>query len=194
MFEYLMPALWFKRFPHTVLDQSLRAAVRCQKRWAESQGIPWGVSEAAYNSLDTSGFYQYRAFGMPSLALNRDSPQDVVVSPYSTFLALAVDPLSAVRNLEQMAKRGWLGRWGFYEAADFTPARVRSPEGYELVRCWMAHHQGMSLLAGCNLLAEGALQNLFHAEPAVAATELLLHERLRFATTAERSAGANSRK
>ncbi len=178
MFEYLMPALWFKHYPRTLLEQSARVAVQCQTDWAKEKGMPWGISEAAYNVQDAAGHYQYRAFGVPALAINPNSEEDVVVSPYATFLALAFDPRQAVRNLQRMTELGWLGEFGFYDSIDFAPSRVESGQQFKVVPCWMAHHQGMSLLAACNLLTDGAIQKLFHSEPAVCATELLLHEKL----------------
>ncbi|MBZ5515479.1 MAG: glycosyl transferase [Acidobacteriia bacterium] len=185
MFEYLMPTLWLRNYPRTILDQSARAVVRCQQKWAAMNGIPWGVSEAAYSTRDLAGHYQYRSFGVPTLALRPSSWDDLVVAPYATFLALAVDPQGAVQNLRRMGRMNWRGAFGFFEAADFAPSRREGEEQYRLVRCWMAHHQGMSLLAVCNLLRDGAIQNLFHAEPAVAATELLLHEKLALAVRVE---------
>jgi len=176
MFEYLMPAMWFKQYPQTLLEQAARVAVQCQEKWMSGNSTPWGISEAAYNLQDEAGQYQYRAFGVPALALTPISEEDVVVSPYSSFLALAVDPHQAVVNLQRMRSLNWLGELGFYDSADFSPSRVAPEDGYKLVRCWMAHHQGMSMLAGSNLLTEGALQKLFHSEPAVCATELLVHE------------------
>ena len=173
-----MPTLWFKQYPRTILEQSARLAVQCQKEWATGKNLPWGISEAAYSAQDAAGHYQYRAFGVPALALNPISNEDVVLSPYATFLALAIDPHQAVQNLQHMKDMNWLGELGFYDAADFAPARIAPEEGYKLVRCWMAHHQGMSLLAVCNLLTDGAIQKLFHSEPAICATELLLHEKV----------------
>jgi hypothetical protein len=178
MFEYLMPALWFRHYPRTLLEQSARVAVQCQKDWAEERGMPWGISEAAYNLQDAAGCYQYRAFGVPALAINPNPEEDVVASPYATFLALALEPHQAVRNLKRMAELGWLGELGFYDSIDFAPARVESGQQFKVVPCWMVHHQGMSLLAACNLLTDGTLQKLFHSEPAICATELLLHEKL----------------
>ena len=178
MFEYLMPTLWFKLYPRTMLEQSARVAVQCQEAWAAEREIPWGVSEAAYNVQDSAGNYQYRAFGIPALAINPSSGDDFVVSPYAAFLALTVDPRQAVRNLQRMAELGWMGELGFYDAVDFAPARLGPEEQSKVVRCWMSHHQGMSLLAACNLLTDGAIQKLFHSEPAICATELLLHEKL----------------
>jgi cyclic beta-1,2-glucan synthetase len=185
MFEYLMPRLWMKNYPNTLLERSVRAAVRCQQKWAKSYGTPWGISEAAYSARDSAGHYQYQAFGVPVLALKRTSYEDLVVAPYATFLALAVDPFEAVQNLRRMKEMKWLGAFGFYESADFAPSRLRSQKRYELVRCWMVHHQGMSLLAVCNLLCDDVIPRLFHTEPAVAATELLLQEKLSFAIRIE---------
>lgn len=171
MFEYLMPALWMRHYPDTILDQAMKSAVRSQREYARRHGIPWGISECAYLSGSETE-YGYQAFGVPELALQRGESQPSVVSPYSTFLAAGVEPLAAAENLEQMYKRGWFGRYGFYEAIDF------SRTGGEAVRMWMAHHQGMSLLAVANLLFDNPFQRYFHAEPQVLATELLLHVRV----------------
>jgi hypothetical protein len=176
MFEYLMPTLWFEHRPRTLLGEGVRSAVQFQIDWA-GKCLPWGVSEAAFSARDDAGHYRYRAFGTPFLALNPESGEDVVVSPYSTCLALTIDPLRALQNLQRMKSLDWLGDLGFYDAADFTPERVAAPEKYNLVRCWMAHHQGMSLLAACNLLTGDGIHKLFHSEPAIRATELLLHEK-----------------
>ena len=187
MFEYLMPALWIRTYPHTLLDGSLRSVVACQRKAAKQRHIPWGISESAYSEKDEAGHYQYHAFGLRSLALRPTMHSGLVVAPYASFLALAVDASSALENLRVMKRMGWEGPLGFYEAADFSPSRVQKSEDYELIRCWMAHHQGMILLSICNLLAGSAMQNLFHAEPMVAATERLLHERLPRTIHVERS-------
>ena len=178
MFEYLMPGLWMQTYPNTLLDRSRIAAVRSQQAYTSRKGIPWGISESAYFKVDESGSYQYRAFGIPNLALNRFEESVLVISPYSSFLALTVDVSAALQNLRQMARDGWSGPYGFYEAADFTPSRRRSRfHRYELVRCWMTHHHGMSLLSIANLMRHGVVQKWFHSEPRVQATELLLHEK-----------------
>lgn len=190
MFEYLMPALWMRSHPGTILDQASRAAVRCQQVYARRHRTPWGISEAAFSKRDRLGSYQYRAFGVPSLALDPRTPRDLVVSPYAAFLALAADPRAAIRNLQAMKNRGWLGALGFYEACDFSSARASENGKHELVRCWMAHHQGMTLLALGNLLSPSSIQNCFHREPRVMATELLLHEKVPLATPLEPSPAA----
>ncbi len=179
MFEYLMPVIWMKSHPNTLLDRAARSAVRAQQSYASSRRVSWGISEAAYNKTDQEGNYQYAAFGVPGLALNVARAGSLVISPYSSCLALLVDPRAAVKNLQRMARRKWDGEYGFYESADFTgsPSRGLLPRKYELVRCWMAHHQGMTLAALCNVLHEAAFQRWFHAEPVVQASELILQER-----------------
>jgi cyclic beta-1,2-glucan synthetase len=178
LFEYLMPSLWMRSYSNTLLERSRAAAVRSQQAYAASKGVPWGISESAYSKLDEAGNYQYYAFGLPHLALRKREINGLVISPYSTFLALDVDPTEALRNLHAMDNMGWFGSYGFYESADFTAPRRRFwKERYQLVRCWMAHHQGMSLLALANFLNGGVVQKWFHAERRVQATELLLHEK-----------------
>jgi hypothetical protein len=185
MFEYLMPLLWMKTYPNTTLDETTRAALRCQKKFGADNAIPWGVSEASCSKLNPDGHYHYQASGVPGLAINADKSADLVVSPYSTFLGLLVDTESAIENIRQMKNLGWLGSYGFYEAADFTPARVGAGGKFEIVRCWLAHHQGMSLMAVANVLCNWSSQRRFHAEPMVAATERLLHEKVARTTRVE---------
>ncbi len=178
MFEYLMPVIWMRSYPQTLLDRSTHSAVRAQKSYAINRRVPWGISEAAYSKTDQDGNYQYAAFGVPGLALNVARAGNLVVSPYSSCLALMIDSASAVENLRAMARKRWLGEYGFYESADYTASRRRIlPPKYELVRCWMAHHQGMTLAAICNLFHGTAFQRWFHAEPLVQASELILQER-----------------
>ena len=196
MFEYLMPMLWMKTFPNTLLDETTQAAVRAQRKFAESKGIPWGISEASCSKLNADGHYHYQAFGVPGLSINEEKSLDLVVSPYSTFLGLPVDVHGSIENIRRMKELGWLGPYGFYDAGDFTPSRAKSPSKFEIVRCWLAHHQGMSLMAVANVLCNSSSQRRFHAEPMVAATERLLHEKaprvveLELASNAENSSAA----
>jgi len=178
MFEYLMPALWMRIYPNTLLERAVTAAVRSQRAYASGKGIPWGISESSCFSLDDCGNYKYHAFGVPQLAIHKVAQDGPVVSPYSTFLALSVDSIAALRNLRKMQRRRALSTYGFYESLDFNPVRCRSRlRGFELVRCWMAHHQGMSLLAIANFLDDEVIQRWFHSHPRVQATELLLQEK-----------------
>lgn len=179
MFEYLMPNLWTKLHRNSLLDRSARAAIRVQRKFAEGKGdIPWGVSECACNEYTPDGHYVYHAFGVPALALHRDEySNDVVIAPYATFLAMMIEPVLAVRNLSKMKNLGWLGEYGFYDAIDFTPRRIARGKQHEIVRTWMAHHQGMSLVAISNALCDSAMQRRFHADSRVAAAERVLHEK-----------------
>ena len=178
MFEYLMPGLWMRSYSNTLLQRSRVAAVRAQQTYAFAKGVPWGISESAYFKLDEAGNYQYHAFGLPHLSLRKAEFKALVISPYSTFLALNVDPSESFRNLQRMKELGWFGAYGFYEAADYTTSRRRfwGPR-YKLVKTWMAHHQGMSLLAAANFLTDNVVQRWFHSDRRVQATELLLHEK-----------------
>lgn len=178
MFEYLMPGLWLRSFANTLLERSRSAVVRSQQAYAAARHVPWGISESAYYQFDDAGNYQYHAFGIPHLALRGRDLKALVISPYSTFLALSIDPLASLGNLRQMEEEGWLATYGFYEAADYTASRrkFRRPQ-CQLVRCWMAHHQGMSLLAIANFLHDNVMQRWFHSDLRVQATELLLHEK-----------------
>ena len=179
MFEYLMPAIWLKSHPNTLLDRAAQSAVRAQQAYGASRGVPWGISEAAYSKTDEQGNYQYAAFGVPGLALNVARAGSLVISPYSSCLALMVDPAMAVENLLVMAGKKWLKNYGFYESADYTGSIGRAflPRKYKLVRCWMAHHQGMSLVAICNVLRDSPFQRWFHMDRLVQASELILQER-----------------
>jgi hypothetical protein len=177
MFEYLMPALWMRAHPNTLLGRTQSAVVEAQRAYTTSRGIPWGISESAYFATDAAGNYQYYAFGLPSLALRQHERGALVISPYSTFLALQVEPLAALKNLHKMERLGWLGEYGFYEAVDYSSPRRSWRHRYDLVRCWMAHHHGMSLLAMANFLHNGVVTRWFHSDPRVQATELLLHEK-----------------
>jgi hypothetical protein len=172
MFEYLMPALWMRSYPDTLISRTLSACVRVQRAFAQSLNLSWGISESGASRKDHQGHYHYQAYGIPQIALWAEASAGPVISPYSSFLALGVDLVAALRNLRRMASMRWTGAFGFYEAADFSA----SPKKAVLVREWMAHHQGMSLLAILNLLHDNRVQRWFHANPEVKATELLLHE------------------
>lgn len=179
MFEYLMPVLWMRSHPNTLLDRATHSAVRAQRAYGDRHRVPWGISEAAYSKTDAEGNYQYSAFGVPGLALNVSRSGSLVVSAYSSCLALMVDPVNSLKNLVRMKRSKWLTEYGFYESVDYTaaPRRAVLPRKGELVRCWMAHHQGMSLVAICNVLHDWPFQRWFHAERLVQASDLILQER-----------------
>ena len=175
MFEYLMPALFMHTWEGTLLGQSLRAVVEIQQIYARERRVPWGISESSYSARDHALRYQYQAFGVPALGLKPALAEGLVVAPYASVLALMVDPPAAAANLRDMTERGWHGRHGMYESVDYLPARGAAPA---LIRSFMAHHQGMSLIALDNVLLEAPMRRRFHAEPLVQATEYLLQERV----------------
>jgi cyclic beta-1,2-glucan synthetase len=179
MFEYLMPALWMRTYSDTMLDASLRGAIAAQRAHASSLHIPWGISEAAYSTRDKDGHYQYQAFGIPALALSPSAEDGPIISPYSSFLAMPFDREAALANLGHLANLGWIGEYGFYEGGDYRESKntsQRKPEPV-IIRSWMAHHQGITVLALANVLFDGAIHRWFHADPRVQACELLLHEK-----------------
>lgn len=178
MFEYLMPLLFLSNEPKTLLGVTYRGSVDMQRLYGFDSRVPWGVSEAAYNARDLSHNYQYGPFGVPALGLKRGLGHDLVIAPYATFLALMIRPRSAFRNLEALKHLGGHGKFGFYESIDFTKDRAPKGEEYAVVRTFMAHHQGMSLMALDNVLQDDIMQARFHSDPAVQATSLLLHERM----------------
>lgn len=172
MFEYLMPSLWMRSYPGTMIASTQDACVHVQKKFGDASGIPWGVSESASSRKNDRGDYHYFAYGIPRLALWFEANAGPVVAPYSTFLALPSSPLEALRNLRRMQSAGWVGSYGLYEAADYS-VTTRGPA---LAREWMAHHLGMSLLAITNQLHNDVVQQWFHAHPMIQATEMLLQE------------------
>ena len=178
MFEYLMPQLFMPTYEATLIDQSCREAVYCQIRHGLRHGTPWGFSESCYNQIDVQRMYQYRAFGVPGLGLKQGLSDDLVVAPYAGVLALMIEPRAACRNLQTMAELGFVGRYGFYEAADYTRSRLQRGEKFALVRTHMAHHSGMSLLALASALLEQPMQRRFLSDPRIRASLLLLQERI----------------
>ncbi len=178
MFEYLMPPLVMRAPSGSLLDQTDRLIVRRQIEYGDMHRLPWGVSESAYNARDLDFTYQYSNFGVPGLGLKRGLGESRVVAPYATGLATMVDPSAAAANFTRLADMGAEGRYGFFEAVDFTPTRVQEGETFAIVRAFMAHHQGMTILAIANALFDGVMRERFHVEPIIQATELLLQERV----------------
>ncbi|MEI7968629.1 MAG: glucoamylase family protein [Betaproteobacteria bacterium] len=182
MFEYLMPMLVMPCDANTLLDQTARAAVARQIEYGRQVDRPWGISESGYNAVDVHLNYQYRAFGVPGLGLKRGLSEDLVVAPYASALALMVAPAAACANLERLAADGMVGRFGFYEALDCTPSRQRRGQARTIVRAFMAHHQGMTLLAIEAMLLAHPMRRRFESERLFQAVMLLLHERVPKAT------------
>ena len=178
MFEYLMPLLVMPTYDNTLLDQSYRVTVDRQIAYGKQRGVPWGISECGYNSVDASLSYQYRAFGVPGLGLKRGLAEDLVIAPYASALALMVAPEESCLNLQRLAAAGLAGRFGLYEAIDYTPARMPRGQTSVVVRSFMSHHQGMILLSLAHLLLARPMQKRFESDPTFKATLLLLQERV----------------
>ena len=178
MFEYLMPALVMRAPALSLLDHTYRLVVARQMSYAAELGVPWGISESAFNARDLEQTYQYSSFGVPGLGLKRGLSEDVVVAPYATALGAMIQPEAAVRNFARLRSAGASGRYGFREALDYTARRLPEGASVAIVKSYMAHHQGMALVALGNVLNDRAMVERFHADPIVEATELLLQERV----------------
>jgi cyclic beta-1,2-glucan synthetase len=178
MFEYLMPTLLMREPSGSLLALSNRAAVRRQIVYGQQRGVPWGISESQYNARDRQMNYQYSGFGVPSLGLKRGLAENLVIAPYATMLAAMIAPRQARANLDRLTGLGALGRYGWYEAIDFT--RQRLPDGLDqaVIKAYMAHHQGMAILGLADVLQDGRMRERLHAEPMVKSAELLLQERM----------------
>ncbi len=178
MFEYLMPLLVMPTYQNTLLDQTYHGVIDAQIDYARQRDIPWGISESGYNTVDASMNYQYRAFGVPGTGLKRGLADDLVIAPYATMLGLMVKPEESCANLQRMADLGFMGKYGFYEAIDYTTARLPRGQSFAVVRSFMAHHQGMGFLAMSYLLHDRPMQRRFESDPLLQSTLLVLQERI----------------
>ena len=158
MFEYLMPLLVMPTYENTLLDESCRGCVERQIAYGAALGVPWGISESGYHAFDANRNYQYRAFGVPELGLNRGLGDDIVIAPYASVLALMLSPDAACRNLQRLASEGLSGRFGLFEAVDYTARRLPRGQSGVVIRSFMAHHQGMSMLALDRVLLDRRMQ------------------------------------
>ena len=177
-FEYLMPNINIKKYEESLLDESCRFLIMSQIEYARKLGIPWGISEAAYNLKDLNNNYQYKSFGVPWLGLKRGLNDDMVVSPYSVFLSLNYVPKLAIANLKELEKENMYDKYGFYESVDYTMSRLKYGKKYEVVKTYMAHHQALSLLAINNVLNNEILIKRFMDNPEIEAVDILLKERM----------------
>lgn len=192
MFEYLMPTLFLKSYPNTLLDQSCQAAVQHQIAYGKEKNVPWGISESSFYFFDANQAYQYRAFGVPGMGYKRGLEEDLVVTPYASILALPFAPQAVVQNIDHFRRLNMCGDYGLYESIDFTVARMGTGQEYAIIRSYMAHHQGMSLLALDNFLMGNKMTRRFHADPRIRNVELLLQEQppLRVETESPHQHGA----
>ncbi len=178
MFEYLMPYLTIKNYRNTLMDETYYTVIKAQQKYGESLNIPWGVSESGYYAFDTMLNYQYKAFGVADLGLKRGLIDETVVSPYSTLLALPLDPKGVIKNVKRLIAQGIEGKYGFYEAIDYTAERLTIKQNNEIVKNFMAHHLGMSLVSINNYFHDFIIQKRFHRDPVMKSAELLLQEKI----------------
>ncbi len=178
MFEYLMPTLFAKNYAGTFLSDSCYAALDAQMSYGQEQQVPWGISESGYYAFDLDQHYQYRAFGVPALGYKRDLPDDLVITPYASLLGLSLQPQAVLENMARLEQLNMLGRFGFYEALDYTKTRLPDGQAHATVQSYMAHHQGMILLAACNFLLDDVMVERFHADEHIQSVELLLQEKI----------------
>ena len=178
MFEYMMPLLIMKNYPGTMLDETYEAVIGAQKKYCYDRGVPFGISESAFYNFDVNSNYQYKAFGVAGVGLKSGLENELVIAPYSTVMALQTDFRGAYDNLKKLTDGGLGGLYGFYEAVDYTKSRMSKDEPKAIIKCFMIHHEGMSLMALDNVLLDNILQKRFHTLPKVKATELLLQEKI----------------
>ena len=177
-FEYLMPNINIKQYESSLLDESCRFLIMSQIEYAKKLGIPWGISEAAFNLKDFNNNYQYKSFGVPWLGLKRGLEDDMVVAPYSVFLSLNYVPKQAIENLKELEKENMCDKYGFYESIDYTISRLKYGKKYEPVKTYMAHHQALSLLSINNFINNNILVKRFMDNPEIEAIDILLQERI----------------
>ncbi|HBG74849.1 MAG: hypothetical protein A2X25_07890 [Chloroflexi bacterium GWB2_49_20] len=178
MFEYLMPTLFTKNYAGTFLSESCYTALDVQMSYGQEQKVPWGISESGYFAFDVNLNYQYQAFGVPDLGYKRDLPDDLVIAPYASLLGLSLQPQAVLENMAHLVQLKMLGRFGFYEALDYTKTRLPAGQAHAIVQSYMAHHQGMILMAACNYLSEDVMVRRFHGDERIQSVELLLQEKI----------------
>ena len=177
-FEYLMPNINMNFYEGSLLEESCKFMIMSQIKYADKLKVPWGISESAYNVKDLNGNYQYKAFGIPGLGLKRGLEEELVVSPYSTFLSLCFKQNESIKNLRILEKLGTCGKYGFFESVDFTKTRLKRGENYKVVKTYMAHHQGLILNSINNILNNKILNKRFFNNPEIESTDILLQEKM----------------
>ena len=177
-FEYLMPNVNIKKYPGSLLDESCKFMIMCQIKYGARLGIPWGISEAAFNLKDLNSNYQYKAFGLPWLGLKRGLADEMVVSSYGCILAIADFPKEVLQNLKVLESEGMWGKYGFFESIDYTPSRLSIGQKSQPVETYMAHHQALILLSINNLINNNVFQKRFMDNPEIKAIDILLQERM----------------
>ncbi|AOT69898.1 GH36-type glycosyl hydrolase domain-containing protein [Geosporobacter ferrireducens] len=177
MFEYFMPYLTMKNYEKTLLDETYHAVIKAHRNYGKRRNIPWGISESGYYGFDMLLNYQYKAFGIPELGLKRGLIDEVVISPYSTLLALPLSPKATMENIKKLIADGMEGIYGLYEAVDYTLERLGENSKRQIVQSFMAHHLGMSFVSLNNYFHSYIMQKRFHRNPIARVGETLLQEK-----------------
>jgi len=177
MFEYFMPRILMKNYRNSMLDETYRSVMEAQIKYGAKRKVPFGISESAYFKFDVDLNYQYKAFGVPKVGIKRGLEEELVVSPYSTIMGLMENIPKSMANIKDLLKLNCYGQYGFYEAIDYTDKRIKNKE-LEIVKCYMIHHLGMSLLALDNVMNNNIIQRRFHRIPMIRAVEILLQEKI----------------
>ena len=177
-FEYLMPNVNIPKYEGSLLDESCKFMIYSQQEYCKKLGIPWGISESAFNLKDLNSNYQYKAFGIPWLGLKRGLADEMVVSSYGSILAITEKPNEVIDNLKVLEAEGMFGKYGFYESLDYTPIRVPINQNSIPVKTYMAHHQALILLSINNLLNKNILNKRFMANPEIKTIDILLQEKM----------------
>jgi cyclic beta-1,2-glucan synthetase len=178
MFEYLMPNLFTRTYPETLLQQTSKGVVKAHIEYGKQNDVPWGISESSFYRFDQSDNYQYQGFGVPGLGRKRGLADDLVVAPYASLMAVGVEPLSVLKNVKALEGEGALGHFGFFESIDYTLSRLPIGQDKAVIKSYMAHHQGMIMVALSNYLNNGYIVNQIHNDPRIQSTELLLQEQI----------------
>ena len=178
MFEYFMPTLFIKNYVGTFLSDSCYVALEAQMSYGQEKEVPWGISESGYFAFDANLNYQYQAFGVPVLGYKRDLPDNLVITPYASLIGLSLQPRAVLENMAHLEQLNMLGRFGFYEALDYTKSRLSIGQTHARVQSYMAHHQGMILISACNYLLDDVMIERFHADEHIQSVELLLQEKI----------------
>jgi cyclic beta-1,2-glucan synthetase len=185
MFEYLMPTLLLRNYRNTLLNEGILAAIQAQIDYGAQNHVPWGISESGYYGFDNRRHYQYRGFGVPRLGFKRGLAEDLVVAPYASLMAIGIRSQAVLANIRQLLDLEMLGKYGFYESVDFTPARLPLGRDHAIVKSFMAHHQAMLFLALVNMLEDDCMVRRFHSDPRVQSVDLLLQERIPYQVPTE---------
>ena len=171
LFEYFMPLIFLPTFKHTLMDETYSFAIRAQRAFMKNvnENLPWGISETAYNELDDGKNYKYHAFGVPYLKFQNTTPDRIVLSPYSSLLAISVNDRAVYDNVKRFKTMDMYDDMGFFESYD--------EDDHVPVHAHYAHHQGMILASLANYLSDHCLQRYFMQEPVFRSMETLLKEK-----------------